>query len=169
MWLEEGRYYAELDPHAGHPSKTARRLPSPSHPRREARPACMPGVKRLVRTSRGWVELDISDMPVAGFNVRVTVFGDRDWALSEETWNAKWPVNEGSLAAYLSEMAYIPMDEASRIAEESVREWRERGGEDEERLGRWEMIAYMGGTFGLAAIGVLALLALVVFLVLRLI
>ena len=122
-------------------------------------------MKRLVRTSGGWVELDLNQMPISGFSVRVTVFGDEEWASAEETWNAKWPVNEGSLAAFLVDMAEIPLDEASRIAEESVREWRERGGEDEERLGKWEMIAYLGTTFGLAAIGALALLALIAFLV----
>jgi hypothetical protein len=118
-------------------------------------------VKRLVRTSQGWVELDLTKISIAGFNVRVTVFGDRDWASAEETWNAKWPVNEGSLAAFLSEIAAIPTEEAAHIAEESVREWHERGGENEDRLGKWEMIAYLGTTFGLAAIGAIALFALI--------
>jgi hypothetical protein len=125
----------------------------------------MPGVKRLVHTSRGWVELDLNQIEIAGFNVRVTVFGDQDWASAEETWNAKWPVNEGSLAAFLSEIADMPTEEAARIAEESVREWHERGGENEDRLGKWEMIAFLGTTFGLAAIGVIALLALIALLV----
>jgi hypothetical protein len=121
-------------------------------------------VKRLVHTSRGWVELDLSQIAIAGFNVRVTVFGERDWASAEETWNAKWPVNEGSLAAFLSEIADIPVEEAARVAEESVREWRERGGEEEDRWERRELIAYLGTTFGLAAIGAIALLALIALL-----
>jgi hypothetical protein len=74
-------------------------------------------------------------------------------------------VNEASLAAFLSEIADIPTDEAARIAEESVRAWRERGGEDEDRWERRELIAYLGTTFGLAAIGAIALLALIVVLV----
>jgi hypothetical protein len=126
-------------------------------------------LKRLVRTTRGWIELDLHQIAIAGFSVRVTVFGDRDWASAEETWNAKWPVNEGSLAAFLSEIADIRLDEAARIAEESVRAWRERGGEDEDRWERRELIAYLGTTFGLAAIGAIALLALIVLLVIWLI
>jgi hypothetical protein len=125
----------------------------------------MPGVKRLVHTSCGWLELDLNEIPFAGFSVRVTVFGDRDWALAEGTWNAKWPVNHGSLAAFLSEIADIATEEAGCIAEESLREWHERGGENEDRLGKWEMIAYLGTTFGLAAIGAIALLTLIALLV----
>jgi hypothetical protein len=34
----------------------------------------------------------------------------------------KWPVNEGSLAAFLVDMAGVPLEEASLIADESVRE-----------------------------------------------
>jgi hypothetical protein len=77
----------------------------------------------------------------------------------------KWPVNEGSLAAFLVDMAGVPLEEASLIADESVREWRERGGEDEDRWEKREMIAYLGTTFGLAAIGALALLVLIAFVV----
>jgi hypothetical protein len=124
-------------------------------------------VKRLVRTSRGWVELDLHEIAIAGFSARVTVFGGEEWASAEETWNAGW--RDDSLAAFLSDLAGIPPDEAARIADESIRGWHERGGEDADGLGKWEMIAYLVPTFGLAAIGALALLAVIVFLFLRLV
>jgi hypothetical protein len=125
-------------------------------------------VKRLVRTSQGWVELDVDEISIAGFHVRVTVFGEGGWARAEETWNAKWPIDEKSFEMFLADIAAIPPDEAVRIAEESVREWRERGSETERRSEKRAVIAWLTTMFGLAALGAIALIAITVFLILRL-
>jgi hypothetical protein len=125
-------------------------------------------VKRLVRTSRGWIELDLDSIEFAGFHVRVAVFHAEGWASAEETWNAKYPMEGRSFATFLADIARIPEDEAARIAEESIREWRERGGEREDRAEKRQTIAFLATTFGLAGIGALALLALVVLLAIRL-
>ena len=116
-------------------------------------------MKRLVHTSGEWIELDVNQIQIAGLGVRATVFPDEGWAAAEESWNAKY--SEGkSLERFVAEIAGIPEPEASEIVRESLREWRERGGEKEERGEKRKMIAMLTSTFGLAAIGALALLVL---------
>lgn len=125
-------------------------------------------VKRLVHTSRGWIELDLDQMEFAGFNIRVAVFGEDGWASAEETWNATWPVDDKSFEAFLADIAGVPRDEAAQIAQESIDKWRARGGEIEEREEKRKVIAWLASVLGLAALGALALLAVVIIVVLKL-
>ena len=76
----------------------------------------------------------------AGFSVRAAVFSESGWASTEETWNAKYPIEGQSLEGFLADIAGIPDAEAALIVEESVRTWRERGGEDEDRGGMRETL-----------------------------
>lgn len=128
-------------------------------------------VKRLVHTSQGPIELDLGSFAFFGSHVDVTIFHREDgWASAQQTWNAKWRTeNEASsLEDFLSEFAAIPIDEAAQIAEESIREWLNRGGELDDRKLRRMAFVYLGTTFGLAALGGLTLLGLLVILALRL-
>jgi hypothetical protein len=86
-------------------------------------------VKRLVETTRGWVELDIEKLDRIGVSVRVTVFAESDWASFDKIWFAK--VDDQPFARFLSDAADIPVEEAAQIGEESLRLWRERGGPEE--------------------------------------
>ena len=101
-------------------------------------------------------------MPVGGCSVTLTVFGDDGWESASETWGERWNNGE-SLAGIIEKAASVPREEAERIAE-TLDEWKGRGGADADSGGR-EAIAYLVTTFGLAALGVIALIALVVWLV----
>ena len=126
------------------------------------------GMKRLVRTSRGWVELDLNQVNVAGFSVRIAVFAEEGWASTEDGWNEKYPTDEKSVELWLADTLGIPVPEASQIARQSIGEWRERGGESADRWEKRYLISVLGTTFGLAALGFVALVALAVFLLLKL-
>jgi hypothetical protein len=47
-------------------------------------------VKRLIRTSNGWLETDVNHLGIRrlGTSVRATFFGDGGWALEAETLEA---------------------------------------------------------------------------------
>jgi hypothetical protein len=53
-------------------------------------------------------------------------------------------------------------DEAERIASQTFEQWKTRGGEEEDRDGR--AATYVGATFALGALGLVALITLVVWL-----
>jgi hypothetical protein len=122
------------------------------------------GVRRLVETSEGWVELDASRIAVSGLCVTVTAFADDlGWESTQKVWNQRY--SEEPFAEVIAEVRGVPADEAERIAAETLDQWRARGGETADRDDGRTVIAYLASTFGLAAVGVLALVALVVWLV----
>jgi hypothetical protein len=119
-------------------------------------------VKRLVQTSRGWLQLDPSHLDRFGLGIHVTVFGDGGWSTTEETWNERWPGEYADFEEFLVALANVPPDEAARISEETLRQWRERGGEKEDRVDAREAIWFAGLTFALAGLGAVALVGAVV-------
>jgi hypothetical protein len=119
-------------------------------------------VKRLVQTSRGWLQLDPSHLGRFGLGIRVTVFEDGDWSTAEESWNARWPGEYADFEEFLVDLAKLPPDEAARISEETLRQWRERGEEDEDRIDAREAIWFAGLTLALAGLGAVALVGAIV-------
>jgi hypothetical protein len=119
-------------------------------------------MKRLVETSGGQIELDLTKLKIGGLNVRVSVFGDDGWDAARHVWSEQWSENE-TLADAIGKTVSLPRDEAVRIASETLDQWKARGGEEEDRDGRG--VTYVAATFGLAALGLVALIALVVWLV----
>lgn len=94
-------------------------------------------VRRLVETSRGWIELDFRANPYGrffrrlgppgGYAVLITPFAKDGWSQRDEIgWLSGAPNNGKSLSVFLSEIAAIPVEEAERIATESVEEWERR-------------------------------------------
>jgi hypothetical protein len=88
--------------------------------------------RRLVKTSQGWVVLQAQAGRIAGLSVHVAVFGPDGWQSDGEGWNARY--NEGqSLVDVLEKVAKLPREEADQLAADFLREWKERGFEEEER------------------------------------
>jgi len=119
-------------------------------------------MKRLVETSGGQIELDLTKLKIGGLNVRVNVFGDDGWDIGRHSWSEQYSENE-TLADVIEKKAGLPQDEAERIASETLAQWKARGGEEEDRDGR--AVTYVGATFGFAALGLVVLIAVVVWLV----
>jgi hypothetical protein len=123
-------------------------------------------VRRLVQTSKGWVELDATRVQVSGLTVIVTAFEDESgWQLESKAWNQRYG-NE-TLAEAIVEVRGVDAGDAERIAQETLEQWRERGGETADRERGRTVLAYLVSTFGLAAIGAAAVVALVVWLLVR--
>jgi hypothetical protein len=119
-------------------------------------------MKRLVETSGGRIELDLTELRIGGLNVRVSVFGDDGWDAGRHAWSEQYSENE-TLSDVIEKAVGLPRDEAERIASETLDQWKTRGGEDADRDGR--TVTYVAATFGLAALGLGALIAVVVWLV----
>ena len=79
-------------------------------------------------------------------------------------WHSQLP-GEGSLAEVLIRAAELPDEEAGRLAEEALAEWRERGAD---RMSRGERLKTIGPMVALLSIIPLALLALLVWLLVTL-
>jgi hypothetical protein len=119
-------------------------------------------MKRVVETSGGRIELDLTKLKIGGLNVRVSVFGDDGWDAGRHAWSEQYSESE-TLSDVLEKSVGLPRDEAERIASETFDQWKARGGEGEDQDSRaW---AYVAATFGLAALGLVALIAVVVWLV----
>jgi hypothetical protein len=123
-------------------------------------------VKRLLQTSAGWIEIHVSQeiKSAGGINVGVVRFDADGWEAAEGWWNRNLEDERGSLPHVIEQTAKIPAEEASRIADEVLSEWRARGGESEDPT---PVLRYLVPIFGLAAVGGVALIALVVWLVLK--
>jgi hypothetical protein len=119
-------------------------------------------MQRLVETSGGRIELDLTKLKIGRLNGRVSVFGDDGWDTARHVWSEQSSENE-TLADVLEKTADLSRDEAERIASETLEQWKTRGGEEEDRDGR--AVTYVGATFGLAALGTIALIVVVIWLV----
>ena len=127
--------------------------------RRRGRPTIRPMRKRLVQTSRGPVEIEISENRVHGLWVSVTPFAESGWqARPTKAWTSKQ--NEGeSLSQFLARFVSLPGPEAAQLAADVQGPWRQEwancGGEAETRsLERWINVS-------VATVTVVVLLALV--------
>jgi hypothetical protein len=95
----------------------------------------------LVRsTSKGQVALDFQGgHPRFGFNVSVGVFDDAGWMEEKVRWGPwddkgeRVPEKEvhSSLAEAITAGAGLPEAEAQEFANNALKQWRERGGEQE--------------------------------------
>jgi hypothetical protein len=114
--------------------------------------------KRLVQTSRGPIEIEISETRVNGLWVSVTPFAESGWqARPTKGWMSKQNGGE-SLSQFLARFVPLPGPEAAQLAADVQgpwrQEWAESGGEAETRsLERWTNVA-------VSAAPVVALLAL---------
>jgi hypothetical protein len=98
--------------------------------------------------------------------VRLAVFNnDGGWATEEKTWN-RW--SDESVEAFVSEIAGIPPDEAREVAARAFDGWRQRGGETEARGEKRKLVAWLVSVFGLATLGGIAIVAILVVLVIQL-
>jgi hypothetical protein len=119
-------------------------------------------MRRLVHTTEGWMDLNAT----RGFStltVVVTAFDvETGWESASKFWDQRH--SEESLASVIAEARGVPADEAQRIADETLQQWRARGGETAERASR-KFIGFIASAVGLAIIGALALVAAVVLLI----
>jgi hypothetical protein len=126
-------------------------------------------VKRLVQTSRGPISIGVVYGKEFGLGVTVAVFGEDGWVSTDGRWFARGA--EEPLEVYLADLVGLDRDEAHAIAEETLRQWRERGGEDRsgfaDRVARAQVIARVAAVLLLAATGPLALLAALGFLAVK--
>ena len=131
-------------------------------------PTIRPMRKRLVQTSRGPVEIEISENRVLGLWVSVTPFAESGWqARPTKSWWSNH--NEGeSLSQFLARFVPLPGPEAQQLAADVQgpwrQEWAKSGGEAETRsLERWTNIAVSAVTA--AVLLALAGLSLVIWLI----
>lgn len=109
------------------------------------------------------MELDATSLEIAGLSVVVTAFDDETgWESTSKNWHQSR--SEGPFATVIAEVRGVPAEECERIAEETLEQWRARGGETADRGDGWKVISILGTTFGLACVGALALLGFVVWL-----
>ena len=122
-------------------------------------------MRRLIETSVGRVALDARNVAIGGVSVTISAFNDDGWELASHTWGERWNESQ-TLAQALADTTGLPPDEAEQAAADTVREWKRRGGDvPEDARG---VIAALAGTFGLAALGVIALAAVLVWLAIAL-
>jgi len=107
--------------------------------------------------------LDVTRIAVAGVGVTVTAFDDDlGWESAQKVSNQR--SSEEPLAEVIAEVRGVSADEAERIAAQTLDQWRARGGEKADRDDGRTVIAILASTFGLAAMGALALVAVVVWM-----
>ena len=105
--------------------------------------------KRLVTTSRGLIEIEISDgLPIGSTFVGVTVFRDDGWEKDPgKIWSPKSKPAE-SLAEFLTGYVELPEPEATKLAGEIQGPWREDWpavqSERSRRIERWSTVAIAG-------------------------
>jgi hypothetical protein len=104
--------------------------------------------------------IEMYNLRMVGPSARVTRFGEDGWQVGATVvWNND---AESAFAEVLAEALDVPLDEAVKVAKESLLEWGRRTDPDESQQIRPSMIAALFGTFGLAVVGTVAVLALVV-------
>jgi hypothetical protein len=115
--------------------------------------------KRLVQTSSGPLEIEISENRVHGLSVSVTPFAESGWQTRPtKAWTRNQNGGE-SLSEFLARFVPLPGPEAAQLAADVQGPWRQEwlksGGEAETRsLERWLNVS-------VAAVTVVVLLALV--------
>ena len=121
-------------------------------------------MKRLVETSGGRIELDVTEQikRAGGTSVRVVRFDSDGWQVAEGWWSRNLDQEAGSLPEVIERIAGVPPAEAKRIADETLRDFRERGGESEKPAGVLRVVL---PTVALAGVGAVALVAFVVWLI----
>lgn len=120
-------------------------------------------MRRFVETSGGPLALDVTYIRLSGVSVVATAYGeDAGWESSTKSWNERY--SDESLAEAIAEVGGVPADEAQRVADETLEQWRARGGESADRADERTVTKYLVGTFGLAAFGACAVLALLAWL-----
>jgi hypothetical protein len=124
--------------------------------------------ERLVESSRGPIEIEISENHVHGLWVSVTPFAESGWeARPTKAWTSKQ--NEGeSLSQFLARFVPLPGAEAAQLAADVQgpwrREWAKSGGEAEIRsVERW--INVSAGAATVVVLLALAGLVLVIWLI----
>ncbi len=135
------------------------------HGRRE----CEGDVRRIVKTSGGWI---VVDMSTHGWH-DVTTYGEDAWEIDGAVWSEEHGADVGqpTFAAFVAATAAIPTDEAEQIARQVLREWNEREATVEAvRDGQMSTKAthVIFGVVGLAVVGALLGLAGLVWLVVTL-
>jgi hypothetical protein len=104
--------------------------------------------KRLVQTSRGPVEIEISENRVHGLWVDVSPFEESGWqAGPTKAWTSKQNGGE-SLSQFLAKFVPLPAAEAAQLAADVQGPWRQEyaksGGEAETRsVERWTSVAVL--------------------------
>jgi len=107
--------------------------------------------KRLVHTSSGPIEIEISENRTHGLWVAVSPFAESGWqARPTKAWMSKQNAGE-SLASFLEVFVPLPAAEAAQLAAEVQGSWREEwaksGGEAATRsLERWTNVVVAGAT-----------------------
>src|SRR5438045_5314512 len=83
-------------------------------------------MKKIVKTSRGWLDID---MATSGWH-GATSFGEDGWEDEGAVWNETYGADRGqpTLASFLAATAGIPAEEADALAEQVLHEWGERQG-----------------------------------------
>ena len=120
-------------------------------------------MRRLVRTSQGWIEFRLEPIAFSGVSVRALTFGERGgWASAEEYWNSNYTAGK-PLDRFLADVADLPHDEAARIAGETLDAWQRRAG-SAERADERKLVRRVAGIYGFAAWGAVVLVSIVVIL-----
>lgn len=125
-------------------------------------------LRRLRRTSGGWLELRVNEDSnrLVGTNVAVTAFGAEDWETRRGHWSSRWqhraPKDERTFPAVIQKAAQIDRAEAEQIAEDLWGDLRQSG-VPEPGIGRLD--AFTVAVFALAAGRVAAVVFAVVLLV----
>jgi hypothetical protein len=107
--------------------------------------------KRLVQTSSGQIEIEISENRTHGLWVAVSPFAESGWqARPTKAWTSKHNAGE-SLSSFLEVFVPLPAAEARQLAADIQGPWREAwaksGGEAETRtLERWTNVVVAGVT-----------------------
>jgi hypothetical protein len=123
--------------------------------------------KRLVQTSSGPAEIEISENKVHGLWVAVTPFAESGWqARPTKAWTSNQNRGE-SLSQFLARFVPLPESEAAQLAADVQgpwrQEWAKTGGETETRsLERW--INVSAATVTVVVLLALAGLGLVIWL-----
>jgi hypothetical protein len=115
-------------------------------------------VQRLVTTSAGACAFDFNLSP-GGLMIWITAFDSEGWESGRATWHDD---GSASFEEVIAEVVRVPTEEAARVAEACMGEWRARE-RQEVATREWRRIkAVLFAVFGLAAAGVAALVWLVV-------
>ena len=143
----------------------------------------MNGVRSMLlvcSTSKGLVALDFISPISNHFNVCIGVFDEAGWMGEPSHWapydesKDRLPLNEElpSLGSAIARATTVPEAEAIELANQALREWRERGGEDVDRGDALKGLAFItvaGTGIFLAIAAAVALLILLVILVARIV